>query len=76
MSNIINKNGLKQFKKLSIETLLIYGKNDTITPPYLGKRLLKTNKKAHLIMLDGNHFFYLSNIKIINKIIKELVENE
>ena len=76
MSNIINKNGLKQFKKLSIETLIIYGKNDTITPPYLGKRLLKANKKAHLIMLDGNHFFYLSNIKIINKIIKELVENE
>ena len=75
MSNIINKNGLNTFKEINTETLLIYGKQDTITPPYLGKKLCKANKKSNFIELDGDHFFYLTNLTIINKIIKELITN-
>ena len=75
MSNVINTKCKKEFSKINLPILLIFGNKDKTTPPYLGKKLSKYNKNTALILLEGNHFFYFQNENIIVNIIEEMIKN-
>lgn len=46
-------------KKISVPTLLLWGKNDQITPPRDGAEYHSLIKGSRLEMLDGGHFVFL-----------------
>ena len=75
MSNVINTKCIKEYSKLNLPILLIFGKSDKTTPIYLGKKLNKSNKFSSLIILEGEHFFYFQNEATIINIIEVMVEN-
>ncbi len=51
-------------KKITIPTVLIYGENDTVTPPYFGKKYHKLIQKSSLYILPTfNHNTILSSGK-------------
>lgn len=78
--NIIKVNLKKYYKQINIDTLLLWGKNDTITPISFGYKLNKIIKKSYLIKLDNlNHFPYLENPYLVSNIIyyylkKDIIE--
>lgn len=39
-------------------TLIIWGRKDKDTPPYMAKRLNKNIKNSKVVLLDGGHFAY------------------
>lgn len=48
-------------KRITVPTVLIYGENDTVTPPYFGKKYHKLIKKSSLYILPTyNHNTILS----------------
>ena len=73
MSNVINKNIIKEVKKISVPTILLFGKKDKITPIHMGKKIKKLIKDSELIILNGNHFAYLYNKQKVMLIIESLV---
>ena len=75
MSNVINEKCIGEYKKIKVPILLVFGKNDKITPVYLGKKLNKSNKIAALITMEGDHFFYIKNESLIIMIIEEMMKN-
>lgn len=61
-------------KRLSLPTLLIYGDNDTDTPPSDGKLFNTAIKKSKLkIISEGRHFLHQENAQEVLKAIKEFV---
>lgn len=75
MSNVINEKCIGEYKKIKVPILLVFGKNDKITPVYLGKKLNKSNKIAALITVEGDHFFYIKNESLIIMLIEEMMKN-
>ncbi|MCK5518151.1 MAG: alpha/beta hydrolase [Alphaproteobacteria bacterium] len=65
--------------KIKCPVLLIYGTNDTETPPEIGERLHKLIPKARLVILDGqDHYSLLAGgrhqtLKHLHGFIKDLV---
>lgn len=75
MSLIINEDITKQLKQLKMPIFLLFGKKDTITPPYLAKKIKKNCVDCHIELIDGNHFCYLQHIDKVSKIIESLVHD-
>lgn len=48
----------ERLPRISCPTLIVWGKRDKDTPPYMARRLNKGIKNSKLIMLDGGHFAY------------------
>lgn len=46
-------------------TLLIWGKQDDVTPLWMGKKMAQLIPNAHLIPIHGGHFAYLKNERFI-----------
>lgn len=67
--NIVNENLKKYYKRIHIDTLIIWGMNDNITPIKDGERLNKLIKNSALIKYRGSHFTYLEYPDNINKVI-------
>ena len=67
--NIVNEDLRKYYKRINIDTLIIWGERDAITPLKDGKKLNKLIKKSALITFKyGTHFTYIEcayNINII-----------
>lgn len=63
--NIVNLN-LKFALKLSCPMLLFWGKQDTETPPWIAKQIMKYNKHSKLVLTSSNHFSYIENSAIFN----------
>ncbi len=60
---VVNENITKNLKRISIPTLIIWGRQDNDTPLYMAKTMRKVIKNSKLIVLDGGHFCFLdSNI--------------
>lgn len=51
LKKTIKTSSIPVAKKIKIQTLLIYGANDTTTPPYFGKKLNKLIKNSKLFIL-------------------------
>lgn len=74
MSNVINYNIKFHLLKNKTPTSLFYGKNDKITPIYIGKKTKKLMDDCNLFIIEGDHFAYLSNVTYIVKIIEKVVK--
>ena len=75
---VVNEDLVSEASDIKCPTILIYGVNDTETPPELGKRLSGLIPNSQLFLLDGqDHYTLLSSgrhpvIKLINDFIKGL----
>ncbi len=50
------------------ETLIVWGKNDRDTPPYMAKQFKEGISGSEIVWLDGGHFAYLENPFVFLKI--------
>jgi pimeloyl-ACP methyl ester carboxylesterase len=73
LSKVVNEDLKKDMKKIKTKTLIIWGKNDTVTPYKDAIRINKLIENSQLIALDTDHFSYIKKendvINIINKFI-------
>lgn len=69
-SNIVNEDLTKYYRKIKVETLIIWGLQDDITPIKFGRKLKKIVKYSTLIEYKfGKHFTYLEYYYNINNVI-------
>ena len=74
---VVNEDLSEKARTIQCPTILIYGEDDTETPPQSGKRYSQLIKGAKLFLLEGqDHYTLLQNgrhpvIKILNDFIKE-----
>ena len=52
---------LKELVKNMKETLIIWGKNDTVTPIWMAKYMEKEIKNSGLVLLNGGHFSFIDD---------------
>lgn len=70
---IVNENLDYKLKDITADTLLLWGKRDKETPPYLAKRFKKGIKNSQLVFLDGGHFAYIDDYASFNIIAKDFL---
>lgn len=70
---IVNEHLDYKLKDVLAPTLIVEGKFDKETPPYMAKRFLKGIKNSELIFLDGGHFAFIDDYKSFNIIVKEFL---
>ncbi len=54
-------------------TLLVWGREDKETPPYLAKRFKEKLKLCELVFLEGGHFVFIDDYLSFNIIVKEFL---
>ena len=75
--NIINTDLTNYFKRIKNETLLIWGDKDYSTPLKDAYKLRKIIPNSALIILKNTeHYSYLNNPTLTNKIIYEFIKKE
>ena len=75
--NIIKVNLKKSYKKITTDTLIIWGEKDTITPISMAYKLNKLIKSSFLIKLSNlYHFPYLENPYLISNIIYNYLKKD
>lgn len=75
--NIIGKNLYRYYKKINVNTLIIWGSNDKDTPvkdAYLLNKIICNSKLV--IYKNCSHFVYLENSDVINKKIYNFIIKE
>ena len=53
---------------IKCETLIVWGKTDRDTPPYMAKQFKEGIAGSEIVWLDGGHFAYLENPFVFLKI--------
>lgn len=72
--NVVEDDVRADASKVTVPTLLIYGSEDTATPPRFGGILQKSIKNARLeIIQNAGHFVYQDNPEETEKLIKEFL---
>lgn len=66
---VVNEDFSDIFNNLVNQTFIFWGENDTITPIYMANKINSIIKNSQLYLLEGDHFFFLSNAKKIDRII-------
>ena len=75
-TNIVKEDLSKYYKKINIETLILWGLKDNITSIKEGNKIHKYIKKSSLITFnDLNHFSYLERPYLFNIIISKYLED-
>lgn len=77
--NILNDDLLVDAKEIKVSTVLIYGQNDTVTRPQIGKIFSEYIENSRLILLEGlDHHTILTRgcYKVSECIKKFLVDND
>lgn len=60
--------------RVNIKTLVVYGKKDKETPPYMAKRFNQNIKNSKILALDGaGHFCFLDKPNKFNLEVKEFL---
>ena len=73
--NIIKEDLRKYYKKITVETLIIWGEKDTETPLKDGRYLNQKIKNAALIIYkNAGHFSYLNNSYLTIEIIRRFLQ--
>lgn len=79
---VVNENLSAQAAKITCPVLLIYGENDTETPPEIGERLQNLIKNSEMVHLAGeDHYSVLANGRhqvapLLKSFIKKFSETE
>lgn len=58
-SNIVGEDLTSQYRKISVPTLIFWGRRDKETPIYMAKKLNQIITDSGLVLVDGGHFSYL-----------------
>ena len=75
--NIVNENLKNDYKKINVETLIIWGEKDQDTPLKDGKLLTKLIKDSAIIIYkNAKHYSYLEYPLLTNKIINIYIKKE
>lgn len=69
----IRKDLRKEAEKLKVETILLWGRNDKITPLKQGKILNQIIKNSKLIVIDGGHSLHKENKENFVAKLKEII---
>lgn len=72
--NVVNENLKYLLKNITNETLILYGKKDKDTPPYMAKIMHRNIKNSKLLKLEGDHFAYLQNAQKFIQFVKDFIE--
>ena len=73
----VNTDLTENLKKISAETLLIYGTNDKVTPTKLGRRIKNNINNSILVeMEDCGHFLYLERAMEFQLILDSFIITE
>jgi len=69
--NVVDEDFEDSFAKSNSKALCFWGKEDTATPLYTGKKIAGLIANSEFYPLDGNHFFFLHHKDFIAQIITE-----
>lgn len=70
---IVNTHLEKLLPYIDCETLIVWGRNDADTPPYMAKRLCRGIKKSRLCFLDGGHYCYTQSDHGFIRLLKNFI---
>ncbi len=75
---VVNEDLSEQASRVKCPVTLVYGKNDTETPPEFGERFSKLIPNSQLFLLEGqDHYSVLANGRHqVIKILSELIKNQ
>lgn len=77
LTKVVNEDLKKHLKKIKVETLIIWGKDDKETPYKQGLEMNKLIKNSGLVTMENTgHFPYLENKRYFNIIMKEYLKVE
>ena len=72
--SVVNTYLDKELKNIKCPTLLIWGKNDTVTPVKDAYKIKRKIKHAKLILIEGaGHFSYLDSKRYVSKLISDYI---
>lgn len=75
LTKVVNEDLTKHLKKISIETLIIWGKDDTVTPYCDAIKMNKLIKNSGLVTIENTgHFPYIERRKYFNIILNNYLE--
>ena len=71
--NVVNEDFSNKFKEFKNKALILWGKEDTSTPLWTAYKINELITQSKLIEYDGEHYFFIDNLKKIEKdILNEL----
>lgn len=71
---VVNERLEKRIKSVKNDCLIVFGKNDKETPPYMAKKLKRYIKNSSLVFLkDAGHFAFIDRPEQFNVIVKEFL---
>lgn len=65
--NVVNEDFANQFSSFQNNALIFWGESDTATSLESGKKIASLIKKSSFISYDGDHYFFIKNVKDITK---------
>jgi pimeloyl-ACP methyl ester carboxylesterase len=68
---VVNEEFEENFKKVTSKALLFWGKNDTATPLWSGKKINSLIKNSSFFSFEGDHYFFLKHSKAISEEIEK-----
>ncbi len=72
--NIVGEDVLELAEQIRQPALLIYGENDTATPPEYGQKFAKAIKDSRLEIIPGvGHFVHLDSAEQVSKLVQEFL---
>jgi pimeloyl-ACP methyl ester carboxylesterase len=57
--SVVNDHLDNLLREIAVPTLILWGKRDRETPPYMAKRIRRRVKNSRLVMLEGGHYVYI-----------------
>jgi pimeloyl-ACP methyl ester carboxylesterase len=71
--NIVDEDFSNEFKNFKNNALILWGKEDTATPLWTGKKIKTLISKSTFIEYNGDHYFFMKNLKKIeNDILRHI----
>lgn len=71
IKRVVNEDFSEQFFTCKAKTFLFWGKEDRATPLLSGEKMHALIKGSHFYPMDGDHFFFIKQSKIIEKTLLE-----
>ncbi len=65
--NVVDEDFSNEFKKFKNKALILWGKEDTATPLWTAYKINELITQSKLIEYDGDHYFFIKNLKKIEK---------
>ncbi|RDU65472.1 alpha/beta fold hydrolase [Helicobacter sp. MIT 14-3879] len=65
---VVNEDFSKEFSEYQNQAFIFWGRDDDITPLYLGEKMKFLIRNSELYVFNGGHFFFLENTNNIDRI--------